>query len=287
MSHTVSPLVNISLLASVRYKESLVWFKISGFCYTINNESSLWLLLNILLLPCVIEILQFQCCISSPFTYSSRLRWCGFRWGGGQLIALVLGLGELCSIAPTSSPYEARNKGWDRFSGIHSFGTGSFTSPQAHSTVITQTRCRGRYPKYCSLWGTGTALPLLCPQGQLFHRPQVMRVRGASSPCPLPNVADEGHIQVSRGHVLRLTHSCTHQQGQLDCTTHVRLWSCFPSASTNNGEAQHPLLLGEAQHPLLPQVVRSKGGIFPSHSPPRGGWEGGVISPLLTFSPLY
>lgn len=127
--------------------------------------------------------------------------------GGGQLIALVLGLGELCSIAPASSPYEARNKGWDRFSGIHRFGTGSFTSPQAHSTVLTQTRCRGHYPKYCSLWGTGTALPLLWPQGQLFHRPQVMRGRGSSSPCPLPNVADEGHIQVSHGHVLRLTHS--------------------------------------------------------------------------------
>ena len=38
----------------------MVWFKTSGFCYTINTGPSLGLLLNILLLPGFMEILQFQ-----------------------------------------------------------------------------------------------------------------------------------------------------------------------------------------------------------------------------------
>ena len=42
-----------ALLANVHCNESLVWFKASGFCYTINTGSSLGLLSDILLLPCV------------------------------------------------------------------------------------------------------------------------------------------------------------------------------------------------------------------------------------------
>lgn len=40
--------VLISLLANVHYNESLVWFKASGFHYTINTGSSLGLRLEIL-----------------------------------------------------------------------------------------------------------------------------------------------------------------------------------------------------------------------------------------------
>ena len=45
-------------LANVHCSESLVWFKASGFCYTISTGSSLGFLSAILLLPWVVEILQ-------------------------------------------------------------------------------------------------------------------------------------------------------------------------------------------------------------------------------------
>jgi hypothetical protein len=41
------------------------------FCYTINTGSSLRFLLDTLLLPCVMEILQLWICRTSPFTHSS------------------------------------------------------------------------------------------------------------------------------------------------------------------------------------------------------------------------
>ena len=47
------------LLANVHFNESLVWFNASGFCYIISAGSSLGLCSNILLLPCVMEILSF------------------------------------------------------------------------------------------------------------------------------------------------------------------------------------------------------------------------------------
>ncbi|KAL6089636.1 hypothetical protein STEG23_027374 [Scotinomys teguina] len=53
-------------------KESLVWFKASGFYYTIDAGSSLELLLDILLLPCVVKILQLLGCRMDPFMSFSR-----------------------------------------------------------------------------------------------------------------------------------------------------------------------------------------------------------------------
>lgn len=36
--HTVDPLAQTALLANVPCNESLVWFKVSVFCYTINTR---------------------------------------------------------------------------------------------------------------------------------------------------------------------------------------------------------------------------------------------------------
>lgn len=45
------------------------WFKVFGFCDTLNVESSLELLTVILLLPCVMEILQLWISRTGPFTH--------------------------------------------------------------------------------------------------------------------------------------------------------------------------------------------------------------------------
>lgn len=57
ISHGI-PLCPHIFTVNVYCNESLVWFEVSGFCDTINIESSLVLLPVILLLPCVMEILQ-------------------------------------------------------------------------------------------------------------------------------------------------------------------------------------------------------------------------------------
>ena len=44
--HTVSPFAQTALLVNVHCNESLVWFKASGFCYTISAGPSLKLFLN-------------------------------------------------------------------------------------------------------------------------------------------------------------------------------------------------------------------------------------------------
>lgn len=60
VSYAVSPFIHRALCVSVlAFTEgSSVWFKASGFCYTTNAALSLGHLLDILLLPCVVEILQ-------------------------------------------------------------------------------------------------------------------------------------------------------------------------------------------------------------------------------------
>lgn len=87
-SHTVNPSVHI-LLVRVHYKESLVWFEVSGFCYTINAGSSPELLLVILLLPCAVEILKLWVCRTGPIMYSSRSQ---MGWLSRWVMTLVLGL---------------------------------------------------------------------------------------------------------------------------------------------------------------------------------------------------
>lgn len=69
--HTVYLFVHTAWLADVHCNESLVWFEASGFCYTINTGSLLGLLSDILLLPCVMELLCLWTCRMGPFTCSS------------------------------------------------------------------------------------------------------------------------------------------------------------------------------------------------------------------------
>jgi hypothetical protein len=69
--HMVHPFVSTFYLANVCCNQSLVWFEASGFCYTINPGSSLGLFSDILLLPCVMEILEVWICQTSSFISSS------------------------------------------------------------------------------------------------------------------------------------------------------------------------------------------------------------------------
>ena len=69
----------------------MVWFQASGFCYTINTGSSPELFLDILPLPCVMELLQLWFCRTLPFKCSNSSQ-VGVD-GMGQLKALDLGLG--------------------------------------------------------------------------------------------------------------------------------------------------------------------------------------------------
>lgn len=91
MRHTVYPLAQTDLLANVYYNESLIWFKASVSCYTVNTGFSLGLHSNTLL-PCVIEILHLQFCRTSPSMFSMFTD--GVDIGVGQRLALDLGLGD-------------------------------------------------------------------------------------------------------------------------------------------------------------------------------------------------
>lgn len=58
VSHSIYPLVH-TLLSNVHCNESLVWYKVSDFCYSVDIGTLLELLWGILLLSGVTEILQF------------------------------------------------------------------------------------------------------------------------------------------------------------------------------------------------------------------------------------
>ena len=73
----MNPFVHTSLLAGVHCKESLVWFEASGFYYTINAGPSLGQPMVILLLPCVVEILQFWVWRASRFITNGVDVWLG------------------------------------------------------------------------------------------------------------------------------------------------------------------------------------------------------------------
>jgi hypothetical protein len=68
--HTAYSFVHTSFLANVLCNESLVCFKASGFCYTISTGPSLGLLLDMLLFPCVMEILKLWICRTGSFMNS-------------------------------------------------------------------------------------------------------------------------------------------------------------------------------------------------------------------------
>lgn len=84
MSHALNPL-------STHCEKSLLGLEASGFCYTADaGGPSLGLFLDILLLPCVMEILTLWVCESGPFTCPSKSQT---EWmlGASQVITLVLG----------------------------------------------------------------------------------------------------------------------------------------------------------------------------------------------------
>jgi hypothetical protein len=74
LSHLASPL-STTILANVHCRDSLQWFEASGFCSTVNTGSSLGLLLDILLFPCVMEILQLWIYRSWPPSQARILPW--------------------------------------------------------------------------------------------------------------------------------------------------------------------------------------------------------------------
>lgn len=81
-----------SFLASVHYKESLVWFTFPCLHYIFDAGPLLWLFLDILVPPCIVEILQLWICGSIFFHILQYIRD-GLDVGTGQIITLGLGLG--------------------------------------------------------------------------------------------------------------------------------------------------------------------------------------------------
>jgi hypothetical protein len=97
------PFVQTVLLANAHCHESLVCFKASGFCYTINTGSSPGLLSDILLLPCVMEFLKLWICRTGPFarSSSSQMRWT-LGWANSKPWIWVWVVAELISLPALS-----------------------------------------------------------------------------------------------------------------------------------------------------------------------------------------
>ena len=73
--HIIHSFVQTSLFLNVYFNESLVLFKVSIFCCSVNTKSSPGLLFGILTLPCVTEIrLQQWICKTVLCLYSSSLK---------------------------------------------------------------------------------------------------------------------------------------------------------------------------------------------------------------------
>jgi hypothetical protein len=99
MCHSVSywmPFCPV-LLVNVHCNESLVWFKASSFCYTINTGSSPGLLSDILMWPCVMEILQFGCIRPVPSSAPAVHRW-GRCWAHSKPWIWAWVVAELVSL---------------------------------------------------------------------------------------------------------------------------------------------------------------------------------------------
>jgi hypothetical protein len=57
------------LLADIECNDLEIWYEASGFCYYIKIGTLRGLVLNIQVLPCVMEILQLWVCMTGPFTH--------------------------------------------------------------------------------------------------------------------------------------------------------------------------------------------------------------------------
>lgn len=150
MSHTVYHLVRASLLAGAHHKESLVLFEASGCFYTIHPGPSLWFLLDILFLSCVMKILQ----TTLPHPHHQ---------------------GELSSVAPSSIPYTARWNGQSCFSCSHTLRYGLFSpTPPGPSPLCCTDEVKGLFFLLLQLVRGRNSSPFSWPQGRLFNLPQVV-----------------------------------------------------------------------------------------------------------------
>lgn len=197
MGHTVNTFVRTSLFARVNFKESLIWFKTSDFCYTTRP------LLELLLLICVVEILQTQSFRIRVFIYFTKAnhRW-GSCWGGASHIPV------------------SEHRWWLQNWSVHQI------SPIFTTRVISPALPQLVYLLH--QWTLGRAILLLSlPHGGFFHTWIIMTMSivlprqdvGAT----LPSVADsEGQAQFSYSNHLRaispispLLHTADEGQGQI------------------------------------------------------------------------
>ena len=135
----------------------------SSFCSTINAGPSLGLLSESLLLFCVIEILQFWTCITSPFTCSSRsqirqmLWWTSLKhliwaWMVAELFSLPALLcthhqGQFSSTPQASSSDAAASKRRGQLSHSHTLGASSpAPSPSGPALLCCPGEMQGPLP---------------------------------------------------------------------------------------------------------------------------------------------
>ena len=157
--HTVYPFAQRAFHANVCCNEALVQFEVSGFCYTINTGSLLGLLSDILLLPCVMEILQLRICNTGPFVCSNSSQ-----------TKQILG--------------QANSKPW-----IGAWVVAKLVSLQLSSTA--EARGKAHFLEFCNWQGdraSSLALKLSCPPGQLSHAAEL----GAG--LALPRSYPEGQL---------------------------------------------------------------------------------------------
>lgn len=186
--HTINPLF-IYFHLQVFIAMSLIWYKDSGFCYTIYPGP----LLDFSWIACCCPVI-WKSCTFGPAVLVPSLDPADYRWGwcwGEQVIPwfwawvvarLVNGQLSLTLTTMVSSPalpWLVHSLQW------WAWGRASFPAlcsqallrlyHQAQLYCVAQTRCGGHSPECCSWWEVETALPLLWLQGQLFHH---LRHRG-------------------------------------------------------------------------------------------------------------
>jgi len=153
---TIYSSVRTSLLANVHCNESLVWFKASGFCYTINTGSSLRLLLESCCCPVVMEVLPFWICKTGPFTWTSTskieymLKWANsepqiWAWVVAELFQPARSSKptyhvELVSIALAGTPKTSAGKGQGQLSCFHALQVGSPVSMPRRPVLLCDPR---------------------------------------------------------------------------------------------------------------------------------------------------
>lgn len=76
-----TPIIHMSLLASVHYKESLIWLKASVLCNTINTGPSMRVILDILFYPVLLRSCSPGSSGLAPPRALADHRW-GICWGG-------------------------------------------------------------------------------------------------------------------------------------------------------------------------------------------------------------